>query len=86
MGEAHELKPGKTVIGRDADAGIALTWEPTVSRRHAEIEVDLDGCTIVDLGSSNGTFVDGVSAAVRQPLGPGDEIRVGQCRLRIQAK
>ncbi|HTQ11776.1 MAG TPA: FHA domain-containing protein [Fimbriimonadaceae bacterium] len=86
MGNVHELPPGNTVIGRDASAGIALTWEPTVSRIHAEIEIGRDGCTILDLGSSNGTFVDGVAVTGRQPLQPGAEIRLGQCRLRLQTK
>jgi len=84
MGEFHTLAPGATIIGRDAAADIALTWEPTISRRHAEIVVSDAGCSVTDLGSSNGTFVNGVALTGRQPLQAGDELRLGKCVLRVR--
>lgn len=49
---------GKKIAGRDSSCDIVINDE-TVSKRHAEIEVDGDSIRIKDLGSSNGTFVNG---------------------------
>jgi DNA-binding winged helix-turn-helix (wHTH) protein len=56
------LASGENIVGRDADAKIRLD-DPTVSRLHARIEVTVAGATVVDLGSKNGTFVEGQQIA-----------------------
>jgi len=68
-------------IGRACD-GILLA-DPDLSRTHAEIRPDGDGLAIRDLGSTNGTSVNGqrISGAVR--LVPEDVVRLGQTELRI---
>jgi len=89
---AVALKPGVTAIGRaDAAAGIHadadLSMDPAVSRRHAEIRGSASGYVIVDLGSTNGTVVNGRVIARHQetPLADGDEIRLGEsCRLTVR--
>lgn len=74
---------GQVVLGSREDTDFRLD-DPYVSRRHAAIRVDARGARIEDLGSTNGTWVDGVS--VRQAwLSPGAQIRVGRRRLRVVA-
>ena len=50
---------GKVVLGSAPNSGIVVT-DPTVSRLHAELETKYDGLWLRDLGSRNGTFVDGL--------------------------
>ena len=57
--QTFELPPGKRlVVGRGLSSDIAL-YDPTISRRHAELTARADGVQLKDLGSSNGTFVNG---------------------------
>lgn len=53
------LEEGVFELGRGEDAELQLPL-PTVSSRHAMVKVDENGVTVTDLGSTNGTFVDGV--------------------------
>jgi transcriptional regulator with PAS, ATPase and Fis domain len=64
------------VFGRDTDCGAALDGHE-VSRRHATIEKTHSLPTIRDLGSRNGTFVNGQRVEER-PIGPGDVVRIGE--------
>lgn len=52
------LEAGQTMLGRDPAAGVYVD-HPSVSRRHACISIDADGAVLEDLGSRNGTFLDG---------------------------
>ncbi len=70
------------VIGRSPESGLVLT-DATVSRQHAEIVRDGDAWFIRDLGSSNGTKVNG-SRVVDQILHDGDEVRFGSVTLRFE--
>jgi signal transduction histidine kinase len=78
-GKQFELTQPVIVIGRDAASGIRL-HDTEVSRRHAEFRRTEHGCTLKDVGSANGTFVNNtrVTEAVLQP---GDQIAVGQSIL-----
>jgi signal transduction histidine kinase/pSer/pThr/pTyr-binding forkhead associated (FHA) protein len=69
------------LIGRSSEA-LALT-DQTISRRHAELTPDDGRWYINDLKSSNGTYVNGVRVVSRQPLQPGDQIRVGMTLLVV---
>ena len=72
-----ELAKSEIVIGRDEGVDIVIPT-PAVSRRHARLMMDKDGYTIEDLGSSNGTFVNGDRLIGRHTLRNGDQIRLGQ--------
>ena len=69
------------IIGR-VDAGILLD-DDEVSRYHAIVRVGDGGADITDLGSTNGTFVDGQRLTGRAQLVDGSLIRVGQTELRV---
>ena len=70
-------------IGRMADCAIVLTDE-SVSRRHAEIRRAGSNIVVVDLGSTNGTKVNGAGVKERR-LTDGDEITVGNTSMRFEA-
>jgi len=76
------LGEATAVIGRLPDCAVPLS-DPQVSRRHAEVRYDEHGYHVVDLGSMNGTLVNGV--AVRdQLLEDGDVIVVGATSIRFE--
>jgi pSer/pThr/pTyr-binding forkhead associated (FHA) protein len=72
---SHDLQDEKTTVGRLADNALQID-DSSVSSRHAEIELEADVFHLHDLGSTNGTFVNGeqVTDAV---LRHGDEVRFG---------
>jgi hypothetical protein len=75
---------GPTVAGRDAASGIRLGDDEFASARHASIEPSADGIWVVDLGSTNGTFVNGSRIEARTRLEPSDVLRIGQTELRLE--
>jgi adenylate cyclase len=72
-------------IGRDADQCEAVLSHPTVSRRHARLVIAANTLQIEDLGSTNGTSVDGavVIAGVLRPLQAGARLRIGDIELSV---
>ncbi len=70
-------------IGRLPDCEIVLS-DPNVSRRHAEVRRRGNDFIVVDLGSTNGTRVNGAGVRERQ-LTDGDEISLGSTRIRFEA-
>ena len=73
------------VIGRDVDQCEAVLSHPTVSRRHARLVVAANTLQIEDLGSTNGTSVDGavVIAGILRPLQAGARLRIGDIELSV---
>lgn len=70
------------VIGRLSSCDIPL-GDPQVSRRHAEVRRDPEGFTVFDLGSTNGTVVNGSPVRERR-LSDGDELRIGSATIRFE--
>jgi hypothetical protein len=70
------------VIGRSPASDLALA-NMTVSWRHAELRPSADGWLLVDLGSTNGTHVNGWRAGDGIRVQPGDWVRFGTARFRI---
>jgi pSer/pThr/pTyr-binding forkhead associated (FHA) protein len=75
------LEPDRTTVGKAAENDVALEHDPTASHLHAILERFPAGWCVTDLGSSNGTFVNGERIWASHRLRNGDEIRVGQTRL-----
>jgi pSer/pThr/pTyr-binding forkhead associated (FHA) protein len=73
-----------TVVGRDATSGIRLEHDEFASGRHARIEPRRDGAWVDDLGSTNGTFVNGTKLKKAQLAKAGDVIRIGETELQVQ--
>lgn len=69
------------VIGRGRSADLVIA-EPTISRAHAAIGYEPAGFYLQDLGSTNGTMVNGARIE-RQPLKPGDQIQMGRLVLGV---
>src|SRR5689334_7943122 len=68
------LLTGDLLVGRQVENGLALT-EGFPSRRHAQVTVKGTDITVEDLGSANGTFVNGARIAAKTPLKAGDRVR-----------
>ena len=83
MGNQHKLHNGVNVVGRELGCDIALTWESSVSRRHAEIVFDGAAVTVRDLGSTNGTFVNGQRITDVTPVTSGTQITLGRTVVRL---
>jgi pSer/pThr/pTyr-binding forkhead associated (FHA) protein len=78
----HPLSAEGTSIGRSRDNDVHVADE-RASRRHARIELRQGFFVILDLDSVNGTFVNG-QRVMRQALSNGDEILIGETRLRFR--
>jgi type VI secretion system FHA domain protein len=88
-GESRELAGGALSVGRGQDNDWVLVDPgptPTVSRRHCRFAVGPEGATVTDLGSTNGTRVDGRPLAPRTPadLRGGEVIEVGARRVLVE--
>ncbi len=70
-------------MGRSPESTVVLA-DPNVSRHHAEVRPAVDGFVVVDLGSTNGTRVNGVQVGEHH-LRDGDEVRVGNTVIRFEA-
>jgi DNA-binding winged helix-turn-helix (wHTH) protein len=79
----HPVGQGETVVGRGSAADIRIDLTE-VSRRHARIVVQGSTATIEDLGSKNGTFVNGLRIAEPTRLAEGDEVQFGSAAARFR--
>ncbi len=80
-GLTYVLGPGNTVAGRGPDSAIFLP-DVTVSREHVRFAVDASGLSMTDLGSTNGTYVNGQRLTAGM-LKEGDQMMIGKYHLRI---
>lgn len=74
------LRSGENVVGRDAAADVVVP-STTVSRRHAIITIDGAAATLTDLGSKNGTRLDGRAVDGSVPLPDGSALRFGAIEM-----
>jgi hypothetical protein len=72
------------VIGRTPECDVVL-GDTNVSRRHAQVALDDGAVVVTDLGSTNGTFLNG-RRVTRATVRPGDELTIGTSRLRVEVR
>lgn len=84
---AWTLEPGNYTVGRKSDCRLVIT-DSTVSRQHAELELNQDGvtCHLTDLSSHNGTYLNGKKVTSRVEVKSGDHIRFGQTEFKLTSK
>jgi adenylate cyclase len=81
--QTFELPHGRSlVVGRGVASDIAI-YDPTISRRHAELTVGTDGVQVKDLGSSNGTCINGNRVSAGR-LQPNDSITFGKVLFQLK--
>jgi len=79
-----ELTAGRVyVVGRAVTSDIPI-FDPTISRRHAELTVSKTGVAVKDLGSSNGTFING-ERVTEGTLEPGDSVTFGKVVFQLKS-
>ena len=87
------LGPGKVVkldshalrVGRGGDNELSVEGDEYASSHHARFEPRRDGIYVEDVGSTNGTFVNGIRVARERRLAPGDVVRIGETDLRFES-
>jgi hypothetical protein len=83
-GEDLALNSSQVTIGRGLRNDIAISSDEYASARHARFEPRQDGVWVQDLGSTNGTYLNGARLEHPRLLAPGDIIRVGETDLRFE--
>jgi hypothetical protein len=84
-GRTVTVDEGPLTIGRLPECSIVVE-DANVSRRHAELRRDGDDVVVSDLGSTNGTRVNGAQVRGARRLNDGDEITVGRTSLRFEVR
>lgn len=89
--DSPALRPGSaleltvpTRFGRGAENAVRLDGDDFVSTRHALLEPRPDGLWVEDVGSTNGTFVNGARVTTARKLIAGDIVRIGKTDLRVE--
>ena len=80
-GMAYRIE-GETTIGRAAGCGIPID-DPHISKLHARVFPSGDRWYVEDLGSTNGTMVNGSVIVAAAPVGPGDRVQVGDVVMEL---
>jgi pSer/pThr/pTyr-binding forkhead associated (FHA) protein len=84
-GEKFELDSAPMTVGRGTQNDVALEGDEFASARHVRFEPRRDGVYVHDLGSTNGTYVNGVRIEGSRKLTDGDLVRVGETDLRYES-
>ncbi len=84
-GNELPLKAGANSFGRKSENDVSIA-DPYVSGKHGQIEVEEDGIYFTDLGSTNGTFVNGarLTPNMRTKIGEGDEFTIGSLSISFR--
>ena len=83
-GEEFDLDSAAVTIGRASQNIVSIDGDEFASARHARVEPRRDGVWVQDLGSTNGTFVNGVRIDRPRKLVNGDVVRAGETELRYE--
>lgn len=78
------LETSKVTVGRSPEADVSLEDDTKVSWLHAQLEEVADGWSLIDLSSTNGTYVNGKRVSSSQPIFDGDELTIGSTDLVLR--
>jgi FHA domain-containing protein len=81
-GEEWALDSAPLTFGRSAQNDVRLERDEFASSRHARVEARRDGVWVEDVGSTNGTYLNGIKLTRAKRLTPGDVVRIGETELR----
>jgi pSer/pThr/pTyr-binding forkhead associated (FHA) protein len=84
-GEGRILDSAAITVGRGPQNDVTLDGDDYASAKHARIEPRRDGVWVEDVGSTNGTYLNGIKLTRARKLTPGDVVRVGETELRYEA-
>jgi len=83
-GDEHTIDSRPLLVGREGENDVPLVRDEFSSGRHARFEPRRDGVYVEDIGSTNGTFVNGVRLTGPKKLSSGDVVRIGETDLRFE--
>lgn len=83
-GMEYTLDSGPITVGRDSSNDVVVKNDEFASATHARIEPRGNGVWLEDLGSTNGTYLNGIRLKKPKRLEAGDEIMVGETELRFE--
>ena len=83
-GEEVPVDSMPVAIGRGGQNEVPLDGDEFASAQHARFEAKRDGLWVEDIGSTNGTFVNGARVTTPRRLAQGDIVRVGQTDFRVE--
>ncbi len=83
-GEEWQLNSAQLTFGRGGQNDVQLQQDEYASSKHARIEPRRDGVWLEDIGSTNGTYLNGIRLTRPKRLAPGDIVRIGETELRYE--
>jgi hypothetical protein len=83
-GDEIVIDSSPITLGRGVTNDVPLPEDEYASTRHARVEPRRDGIWVEDIGSTNGTFVNGIRLTRERRLAPGDLLRIGETDLRFE--
>ena len=84
-GDELTLDSSALLLGRGSTNDVNLARDEYASTSHARLEPRRDGVWLEDVGSTNGTYLNGIKLSRAKRLTPGDVVRVGETELRYEA-
>lgn len=85
-GDEWDLNSSPLTFGRNSQNDVQLKRDEYASSTHARIEPRRDGVWLEDIGSTNGTYLNGIRLTHPKRLSPGDIVRIGETELRYEAE
>jgi hypothetical protein len=83
-GEEWDLDASPLTFGRSSQNDVELKRDEYASSSHARVEPRRDGVWLEDIGSTNGTYLNGIRLTRPKRLTPGDVVRIGETELRYE--
>jgi FHA domain len=85
-GDEWDLDSSPLTLGRSSQNDIQLDRDEYASSSHARLEPRRDGVWVEDIGSTNGTYLNGIRLTRPKRLSSGDVVRIGETELRYEAE